>query len=63
MRVPTTVGPLLEDTLTLLRAQLRKDSIELDVVIDDDLEGKLDAEATLERVREVANQAPAEAKS
>jgi len=37
MRVPTNIGPLLEDTLTLLRAQLRKDSIQLDVVIDNDL--------------------------
>ena len=37
IRVPTTIGPLLEDALTLLRAQLRKDAIQLEVEIDDDL--------------------------
>jgi len=37
IRVPTLIGPLLEDALTLMRAQLRKDSIQLEVEIDGDL--------------------------
>ena len=37
LKVPTMTRDLLEDTLTLMGAQIRKDSIQLDVHIDKDL--------------------------